>query len=219
MTLTGWVQWTTKRNRNRPALTCYFTTLPLWPLWLFASCIPLFLPSFGAYIFRVFRTMIHDWPEFLLDEQDVLSSFFGLSSIIWNIMRVVESLPFSKGNIRISSKLIKHLGCPVQRSWEGDFKLPIQQILVQNFQRSRCQAVNWSHFSPVVWLGSNFCGRLGVLTPWKRGQIDLASDDLKLIFSSSSIPRNQGKMSCLYLVGGLEHFLFSHILGMIIPID
>ena len=52
-----------------------------------------------------------------------------------------------------------------------------------------------------IWEGGTFWGRyLGIVC-------------------AENSQSNQAVFSMVYLVGGLEHFLFSHILGIIIPID
>ena len=91
-----------------------------------------------------------------------------------------------------------------------------QHAKLKDVNRKMCQYkfgatghMNWLLYVTVVAKTWSRCCRWSV-SPFDYALVE--QEDARLRFHVARLP-------CAWLVGGLEHFLFSHILGIIIPID
>ena len=107
-----------------------------------------------------------------------------------------RKLPNFMGN---TFKNPSKLGFAMKDCWETSVKL-----LVYN---------GFGSSLPIQWC----VGKLGTETPWRGEWWENICWNRSSLFSDNET--SGGFQSFLSLVGGLEHFLFSHILGIIIPID
>jgi hypothetical protein len=176
MILTGWVQ--ARGTAETEILPSSDVVLHDFA-WNYDHLITI-LPVFPVAFTCSFPALVQLLHQLCVSLPDIIG--LSVSDRRWTIMRVGDGpFHFQRG---ISSKHETY-GCnPIQseagfRAWK---KIP-KAFSISRYLTfhpgwvTRCQAANWSHFSPVVWLGSFMRPEAEwFLTPWGAYFFGLASD-------------------------------------------